>query len=311
VVSENKAIEHKCIVVCGPTATGKTRIAVRIAAEHNGEIVSADSRQVYRTLDIGSGKDLCEYRIGGKTVPYHCIDIAEPETVFTLYQYLDEFNRSCNGIISRGALPVIAGGTGLYIEGALKEYDVPHAPEDVVLREELMTKEKDDLIDMLKKYPDIFARTDLSSKKRIVRSLEIAIGEEKGTTSGHEREKLAPMTKLVLGIFYDREILHARILARLESRLDSGMIEEVERLVSHVKPERIRMFGMEYSHVASYLWNEVSYDQMKENLYHSICRLAKRQMTWFRGMSKRGIPVIWVNGDDQPAIDEHVEKFLE
>ena len=301
---------NKCIVICGPTATVKTRIAVNIAAKHNGEIISADSRQVYRTLDIGSGKDLCEYRIGERTVPYHCIDIAEPESVFTLYQYLDEFNRSCNSIIRRVSLPVIAGGTGLYIEGALKEYDVPHAPEDVELRDELMKKGKDDLSAMLKKYPDIFARTDLTSKKRIVRSLEIAFEEEKGVVRGHGREKLLPVSKLVLGIQYDREVLRARILARLENRLESGMIEEVERLISRITPERIRMFGMEYSHVASYLWHEVSYDEMKENLYHSICRLAKRQMTWFRGMSKRGIPVIWVNGDDQHTIDEHVEEFL-
>jgi len=304
-------LSHKCITVCGSTACGKTHIAVDIASRYGGEIISADSRQVYRTLDIGSGKDLCEYEVNGHTIPYHCIDIAEPESVFTLYQYLNEFNRSCNDIITRGFLPVVAGGTGLYVEGALKEYDVPHAPENTELRERLMKCGKDELVGMLKKYPDICAKTDLSSIKRIVRSIEIAMERDSGVVRTSDREKLLPLESLVIGIYYEREVLHSRIRQRLLSRLEDGMIEEVEKLIARVPPERVRMFGMEYAHVAAYLWKEASYEEMVENLYQSICRLAKRQMTWFRGMERRGLAVHWAEGDDKDRIDMLVKNFME
>ncbi|HEY1405505.1 MAG TPA: tRNA (adenosine(37)-N6)-dimethylallyltransferase MiaA [Spirochaetota bacterium] len=304
------AVPGKCIVICGPTACGKTRIGVSLASRYGGEIISADSRQVYRSLDIGSGKDLDEYVVEGKTIPYHCIDIAEPSEVFTLYHYLAEFNRSCNAVIRKGSVPIIVGGTGLYIEAALKQYDVPHAPENQALREKLMALDRDELLSLLSKEKDLYDKTDLSSTKRIVRSLEIAADRASGVTHHSDREELLPFESLVIGIMYPREELHQRIYSRLMSRLQSGMIDEVERLIAFIPRERILMFGMEYSHIAEYLWGNCTYEEMVESLFQSIRHLAKRQMTWFRGMDRRGIPVHWIDRGDFDQIEALVEPFF-
>ena len=282
--------KYNCIVVCGPTACGKTSLAVRIAEHFSGEILSADSRQVYCGMDIGTGKDLCEYRINGKDIAYHLIDIAEPEDVYTLYRYLADFNRAFNECLVRGVLPVIAGGTGLYIEAALKQYAVPHAPENAQLREELTAFDKEILIRRLEDLsPEIFARTDLSSVKRIVRSIEIAlVGDDAGTVQREELlEKIKP---LVISIAPPREELHIRIARRLDERFALGMCNEIQRLIDRGVPrERLLMFGMEYKYIALHQLGDISYDEMRQQLLLSIRRLAKRQMTWFRGMQRRGI----------------------
>ena len=215
------------IVICGPTATGKTHAGVIVAHENNGEIISADSRQVYRELNIGSGKDIDEYGLSDGAVAYHCIDIADPADTYTLYRYMNDFSESYKGITQKGKLPVIVGGSGLYVEGALKGYSVPEAPENPALRESLMMKETAELLDLLKKYPEIEAQTDHTSKKRIVRAIEIGIA---GGRSDIKKEMSKPENPFVIGISFPREELHARIYSRLHERLDHGMIEEVESL---------------------------------------------------------------------------------
>jgi tRNA dimethylallyltransferase len=295
-----------CIVVCGPTACGKTNLGVKIAAKYGGEIISADSRQVYRGMDIGSGKDLAEYTLEGKKIPCHLIDIADPSDVYTLYRYCADFNDSFQNIASRKKIPVIVGGTGLYIEAALKQYDVPHAPEDAAFRTNMMQKDYETLVKLLdEKDHDLFMRTDLSSKKRIVRSLEIA---EHQTGGFAHRNKLV-INPLVFGISYPREIIRERIDSRLDSRLGQGMIDEVRALLEKgIDKERMKMFGMEYSHLSRYLWGEITFDAMKDSLRHEIHRLAKRQMTWFRGMEKRGIKVHWIENGDFDAICGIIEQ---
>jgi tRNA dimethylallyltransferase len=250
-------------------------------------------------MDIGSGKDLAEYTLDGKEIPYHLIDVADPSEVYTLYRYCEDFNNAFNAIQSRKKIPVIVGGTGLYIEAALKQYDVPHAPEDAAFRNRMMQLDHETLVNMLdEKDHDLFMRTDLSSKKRIVRGLEIA--EHDGGSLDRKKIVINP---LVFGITYPREVIRQRIDARLDSRLRGGMIDEVRSLLEKgIDKDRMRMFGMEYSHVARYLWGEITLDEMKESLKSEIHRLSKRQMTWFRGMEKREIKVHWIEQGDFNAI---------
>lgn len=296
---------YNCIVVCGPTACGKTHLGVQIAAHFGGEIISADSRQVYRGMDIGSGKDLEEYTLDGLNIPFHLIDIADPSDVYTLYKYCDDFTASFLDIESRKKIPVIVGGTGLYIEAALKQYDVPHAPEDAAFRTRMMQLDHETLETMLdEKNHELFMRTDLSSKKRIVRALEIA--EHEGEAA---RRKKITINPLVFGVLYPREIIKQRIDARLDSRLAGGMIDEVTSLLEKgIEKDRMRMFGMEYSLVARYLWGEIPFEEMKETLRRDIHHLAKRQMTWFRGMEKRGIPIHWIEHGDFGTICKIIEQ---
>jgi tRNA dimethylallyltransferase len=300
----------QCIVICGPTACGKTRLGAGIAARFNGEVISADSRQVYRSLDIGTGKDLDEYRIGGLRIPYHAIDIADPGEIYTLYRYLEEFNRSINIIKKNHHLPVVIGGSGLYIEAALKQYDVPHAPEDPDLRERLDSIDKDELVSILEKETDLFKNTDISSKKRIVRALEIAAYRKNGLSENPGREQIPRLDPLVIGVYYPREEIHRRIEERLHARLAQGMIEEVRKLIDIVPRERVLMLGMEYAHIARYIWGEISYDRMFESLYQAIRHLSKRQMTWFRGMERRGMSIRWIDGGMMGEVYVLVESFL-
>jgi tRNA dimethylallyltransferase len=292
------------IVICGPTACGKTRLAVSAALRIGGEIISADSRQVYRGMDIGTGKDLSEYHTTAGDVPYHCIDIASPEEVYTLFRYIIDFNRAFNNIRSRGKIPVIAGGTGLYIEAAVKQYDVSEVPEDKEFRDSLMVEDSGSLAERLEKIsPDLYSRTDLTSKKRIVRALEIARAGSSGSVSAHaEKIEVRPV---IAAISYPRETVIRRIDERLESRLSEGMIDEVRRLIdSGIGRERLMMLGMEYSCVGRHLLGEWSYDAMVEELRNEIHRLAKRQMTWFRGMERRGLIVNWIEDNHEKRLQE-------
>ena len=284
-------MDKNCVVVCGPTASGKTRLAARIARAVGGEVLSADSRQVYRGMDIGTGKDLCEYGEAGSAgfVPYHLIDIADPRDIYTLYDYQRDFYRAFGGVSGRGRLPVVAGGSGLYIEAVLKGYRIPPVPENADFRKSMMGESREALLDMLRgESPRVFARTDVSTKKRIVRALEVArFGDGGGDVNDFPR-----IDPLILRVVWDRAELRARIERRLRERLEAGLVDEVSRLISSgIAPSRFALFGMEYKHAARYINGEVSYEEMAAQLLQDIFHLAKRQDTWFRGMERRGLTV--------------------
>jgi tRNA dimethylallyltransferase len=293
--------KYNCIVICGPTASGKTKLAVQIARQVNGEILSADSRQVYRGMDIGTGKDLCEYGEVGHDdfVPYHLIDIADPRQIYTLYDYQRDFYRAFEDVSARGRLPVVAGGSGLYIEAVIKGYDIPPVPENVEFRKSMMAEERETLIETLRnESPDIFAKTDVSTKKRVIRALEIVRfgGKQVATNTesvyNHNKHKFPPITPVIIYVIWNRQELRARIEKRLHERLANGLIEEAARLLdSGIDAARFALFGMEYKHAARYIRGEVSRVEMAAQLLQDICRLAKRQDTWFRGMERRGMRV--------------------
>ncbi len=290
------------LVICGPTASGKTSLGVALALEFRGEILSADSRQVYRGMDIGTGKDLHAYATTCKEVPYHLIDVRDPGDLYTLHQYQRDFYACFRDVRRRGRLPVVVGGTGLYIEAVLRRYRIPNVPEDRELRRSLMRESAEGLLLHLKTLdPALYRTTDTGSKKRVVRSLEIALYGRDHTITWSD-ENPPRIDPLVLGIRWPRGELHERIDRRLRQRLDQGMIGEVERILRGGVPrERFDLFGMEYRHVASYLDGAVSFQEMVCNLRRAIYQLAKRQETWFRGMQRRGIPIHWVDRADMDA----------
>ncbi len=293
--------EYREIVIAGPTASGKTACAVAVAAARNGEILSADSRQVYRLLDIGTGKDLAEYRAQGRPIPFHLIDIADVTEKYTLYRYCNDFNEAIITVRARGALPVVCGGTGLYVEALLRGYKVSEVPEDEMLRNALMAEPMDDLLMKLAQYPNLYNRCDKSSRKRVVRALEIA--QHRGDGETETRVPSVLKNPLVVIISPPAETLRVRIAARLDARLESGMIDEVRSLrESGVSDERLLMLGMEYAAILRYLNGSMGYPQMREHLYNEICRLAKRQRTWFRGMQRRGVACHWLESADHEAV---------
>ena len=301
-----------CIVVCGPTASGKTRLAVQIASRVNGEIISADSRQVYRGMDIGTGKDLHEYSVDGKNIPYHLINIVDPTQIYTLYDYQQDFYKAFQDVTNRNRLPVIAGGSGLYIEAVLKGYRIASVPENAALRKSLMNEPYEALLQMLRdESPKIFAQTDISTKKRIVRALEIS------RSGCDEAESCVPVfpaiDPLILYVVWDRPLLRKRIEKRLHERLENGLIEEAARLLdSGISHERFELFGMEYKHALRYLTKKVGYEQMVSELLQDIFHLAKRQDTWFRGMERRGMKVRQVREADFDfmALDSLSTSFI-
>jgi tRNA delta(2)-isopentenylpyrophosphate transferase len=328
-------------VILGPTASGKTRYAVKMAAETDGEIISADSRQVYRGMDIGTGKDLGEYRYNGITIPYHLIDIADAGTKYNLFEYCRDFAKVYEDIRSRGKYPILCGGTGLYIEAVTRGYSIPEVPPDLALREELERLSMEELTERLSKLKKLHNTTDIDSKKRAIRAIEIALYEQKiasessiganvvkreiidetggedspleeatfeesrkdesfenaksrAKTDGKESGAIG-LKSWFIGISVDREERNRRIDARLKYRLENGMVEEVRGLLdSGISPEDMMYYGLEYKFVTQYLINQLSYEEMERQLGIAIHQFAKRQMTWFRGMERRGIEVEWI-----------------
>ena len=300
---------YDLVAICGPNASGKTRLGVELARHCGGEIISVDSRQVYRGLDIGSGKDLHEYETPDGPIPYHLIDIADPGEIYNLWRFIDDFGRAFEDITARKHLPIAVGGTGLYLEAVLKGYTVPATPPDESLREELMRLPHSELVEQLRELDEErFRATDTNSKKRTVRALEVAmVGPGEQAAAG--QRATVPANPLVVGVRWERSALRERIAKRLDERLQAGLVEEVERLVAAgIGQDRLNQLGMEYRHVGQYLAGEVAYEQMREELLRSIGRLAKRQDTWFRGMERRAIPVRWVEGQDLAgAVNEVAE----
>ncbi|MBC8213647.1 MAG: tRNA (adenosine(37)-N6)-dimethylallyltransferase MiaA [Candidatus Marinimicrobia bacterium] len=298
-----KIVETDLIVILGPTATGKTGLAVKIANELNGEIISADSRQVYRGMDIGTGKDLEEYSIDGKKITHHLIDILDPSEDSSVFHFQKNFYRAYNDIISRDRIPILCGGTGMYIESILMNYEMIEVAPDFDLRQKLEQKSLEDLIIKLNSVnPKLHNTTDLTAKNRVIRAIEIAMAT---TTADTKIEKLRIDNHIVFGVDCAREIVRERITKRLYYRLENGMIEEVEALVKSGVPfDRLDYFGLEYRFIGQYLRGELSMEEMAKRLNIAIHQFSKRQMTFFRRMERRGIKINWVkNGDFEKAMD--------
>ncbi|WP_293524866.1 tRNA (adenosine(37)-N6)-dimethylallyltransferase MiaA [Prevotella sp.] len=302
---------HKMITILGPTASGKTSVAAALALRTGGEIISADSRQVYRRMDIGTGKDLADYTIGDVHIPYHLIDIAEPGTKYNLFQYQQDFHTAYNDIRSRGKLPILCGGTGLYIEAVLGGYSLSPVPQNQQLRESLEGKSLDELTQMLvelkqKNGSNMHNRTDVDTAQRAIRAIEIETYNIEHPTP--ERQ-MPPVDSLIIGINIDRELRREKITRRLKARLDEGMCDEIRSLIDGgVNSDDLIYYGLEYKFVTEYVVGRTSYDEMFRQLEIAIHQFAKRQMTWFRGMERRGYTIHWI--DAAQSMDEKVEAIM-
>ena len=286
---------NNLLVILGPTASGKTRLGVELARRCNGEILSVDSRQVYRGLDIGSGKDLEEYVVAGRKIPYHLIDIVDLDVEFSVFDFQQRFFEVFENL-QRNSTPVIAvGGSGLYLEAVLEKYRMVEVPIDEDLRAELRAESLERLAQRLADLREIHNTTDLADRERLIRAIEIA-----EYTAQHEPEPAPRVEALVLGVLWDRSVLRRRIGTRLAERLGSGLIEEVERLHARgVAWERLSSLGLEYRYVSEYLRGTIrNRNDLKQKLATGICAFAKRQDTWFRRMQKRGVPIHWIPGGD-------------
>jgi len=298
-------MEENAIVVLGPTASGKTRLGVGLAREMGGEIISADSRQVYRGLDIGSGKDLSEYVIDGIAIPYHLIDIADLSEEFSVFDYQRRFYEAFTSLQSRGVLPVVVGGTGLYLEAALKGYRMVAVPENAELRAELAALPDRQLADRLRSVKErLHNVTDLEDRDRMIRAIEIAV-----YSRDHEPEPAPDIRPLILGARWERHDLRARIRLRLLERIKAGMIEEVVQLYEKGAPwERLERLGLEYRFIAEYVQGRIrAKNDLLQKLYNAICQYAKRQDTWFRRMERNGFTVHWIPRADFRVARQVVE----
>ena len=300
------------ITILGPTASGKTTLAVALAAHLDTEIISADSRQIYRSMDIGTGKDLAEYSYEGKQIPYHLIDICPPGYKYNLFEYIRDYHQAYDDIVARGKTPILCGGTGLYIEAVLKGYALPPVPENPELRQSLADKTLPELEAILQSYKTLHNQTDTDTCKRAIRAIEIA-----EYYSRQKPEMLEPHpveNALVVGVNIDRESRRARITQRLHDRLDQGMVAEVQGLLDQgIDPESLIYYGLEYKYITEYLIGRTTYDQMVSLLEIAIHQFAKRQMTWFRGMERRGFSIFWLDAflplDEKLArIDEEIAR---
>jgi tRNA dimethylallyltransferase len=281
------------IVVTGATASGKTALAAEVAYRLEGEVISADSRQVYRGMDIGTGKDYSDYVVNGSHVPFHLIDIADAGSRYNLFEYQQDFLKVYSEITSRGMLPVVCGGSGMYVESIIRGYNLVRVPVNPKLRDELKGKSHNQLKDMLAQYGPLHNRSDLDTLKRTIRAIEIA-DYIKENRDGFEWPDIRP---LVVAVRFSRDERRSRISTRLINRLHEGMIAEVESLLKKgIPPEDLIYYGLEYKYVTLYLTGELTCQEMESRLETEIHRFAKRQMTWFRGMERRGVKIEWIDG---------------
>ena len=295
------------ITILGPTASGKTALAANVACRMNGEVISADSRQVYRNMDIGTGKDYDDYIIEDREVPCHLVDICNAGERYSVYRYQKDFLTVYNEISDRNKLPVLCGGTGMYIESVLKGYRLLKVPVNKNLRDNLERKTMNEMKNILEGYGDLHNITDVTQRKRLVRAIEIA---KYYSDHNNEEEEFPEINSLVAGIKFDRNSRRKRISDRLKDRLKGGMIEEVKSLLeSGVSAETLIYYGLEYKFITWYLQKRISYDEMFSQLETSIHRFAKRQMTWFRRMERNGIEIKWLDG--YLPLNEKVEKVIE
>lgn len=302
----------KLITILGPTASGKTDLAAHLAAKLNGEIISADSRQVYRGMDIGTGKDLADYVVDGNNIPYHLIDIEDPGTKYNVFEYQRDFLKAYEGIVERGNTPILCGGTGLYIESVLKGYRLFEVPENKELRDSLADKSLEELTEMLVRLKEengstMHNSTDVDTVKRAIRAIEI---ETFYKNTPVEQKSFPDIESIVFGVSVTREERREKITSRLRKRLAEGMIDEIKGLIDGgVKPEDLIYYGLEYKFVTQYVIGEISYEEMFSSLEIAIHQFAKRQMTWFRGMERRGIEIHWI--DAMKPMDEKINKITQ
>ena len=285
--------KNTLITILGPTASGKTAFAAQLAYALDGEIVSADSRQIYRRMDIGTGKDLSEYTVEETSIPYHLIDIREPGEKYTLFDYQHDFHKAYREILARSKAPILCGGTGLYIESVLKGYHLPDVPADPELRSALEKKSLEELTKILQSYRPLHNITDTDSKKRAIRAIEIEDYKSKQESAA---TAFPAIESILLGLDIDRELRREKITARLQARLQEGMIEEIRNILdSGVTPGDLIYYGLEYKFVTLHVTGKMSYEEMFRQLEIAIHQFAKRQMTWFRGMERRGFTIHWID----------------
>lgn len=283
---------YDLITILGPTASGKTALAARLAYEMHTEVISGDSRQVYRRMDLGTGKDLEDYVVGGIQVPYHLIDIVEPGTKYNVFEYQRDFLKVYEELRGEGKVPVLCGGTGLYLESVLRGYRLMPVPENEALRTVLAGKSLEELTEMLKSYKQLHNKTDVDTPKRAIRAIEI---EEYYRNHPAEGRDFPSIHALVVGIDIDRETRRRKISERLKQRLEHGMLDEIRDLLAEGIPaENLIYYGLEYKYLTQYVIGELTYEEMYRKLEIAIHQFAKRQMTWFRGMERRGIQIHWL-----------------
>ena len=303
---------QKMITILGPTASGKTSLAAALAARIDAEIISADSRQVYRGMTIGTGKDLDDYRQGDRLIPYHLIDICEPGTKYNLFQYQQDFHLIYNNIVARGVRPILCGGTGLYIESVLKGYALSPVPQNQALRDKLADKSLAELTEMLedlkrRNHSVMHNRTDVDTAQRAIRAIEIETYNLEHPT---DNRTLPPIDSVIIGVDINREERRRKITQRLKQRLDEGMVDEIRQLLDRgIAPENLIYYGLEYKFVTEYVIGKTSYEEMFRQLEIAIHQFAKRQMTWFRGMERRGFTIHWIDALD--PMDSKVAQIMD
>jgi tRNA dimethylallyltransferase len=299
-------MKYDMLTILGPTATGKTRLAAQVAKRLNGEILSADSRQIYRGMDLGTGKDLEDYIVDGTTVPCHLVDMADAGTQFNVFEFQQQFIKAYSDVISRERFPVLCGGSGMYLEAVLKGYKLTHVPSDQARRLELAKLSLEELAAILRGYKTVHNSSDTETKNRAVRAIEIEEYLLEHPGSDYEFPKI---NSLIVGVQFDRDTRRERITSRLMQRIDDGMILEVQGLLSGgLRPEDLIWYGLEYKYITLYLTGELTKDEMFERLNIAIHQFAKRQMTWFRKMEREGFQIHWLDG--QLTIEDKIESVL-
>ena len=293
------------ITILGPTASGKTPLAAALADRLGTEIISGDSRQVYRRMDLGTGKDLVDYTVEGRQVPYHLIDIVEPGYKYNVFEYQRDFLKAYQEITAKNKLPILCGGTGMYIESVLKGYRLLPVPENPELRSSLEGKSLEELTGILEGYKKLHNSTDVDTAKRAIRAIEI---EEYYKQQPAEYREFPSLKSLIIGVDIDRELRREKITRRLKQRLDEGMVEEVRGLLAEgIDPENLIYYGLEYKFLTQYAIGELTFDEMFHQLETAIHQFAKRQMTWFRGMERRGFTIHWL--DATLPMEEKIEHI--
>jgi tRNA dimethylallyltransferase len=301
------AINYDLLVITGPTASGKTALAAAVAEKVSGEIIGADSRQVYREMNIGTGKDYNDYIVNGKRIPVHLIDIVDPGYKYNVFEYQQNFIETFKDLKKRNKFPVVCGGSGMYLDSIVSGYNLIEVPPDEALRSELEKKTMDELIAILRTYKNLHNTTDIDTKKRAIRAIEI---ERYYSSIKKPETENVSYTSIITGVKYDRETRRIRISQRLKERLSNGLIEEVQMLINKGIPvETLIYYGLEYKFITLYLTGKMSYDEMFCRLEVAIHQFAKRQMTWFRGMERRGIKIHWLDGE-LPK-EEKVSRILD
>lgn len=296
----------KLLVITGPTATGKTRLAAHLANRLQGEVISADSRQVYRGMDLGTGKDLEDFIIDGTRIPFHLIDIVDPGYEYNVFEFQKDFINAYQHVISQHKRAILCGGTGLYVEAAISGYRLQQVPENMDLRQQLSTLSMAELTDILRRMRSLHNTTDITDRQRLIRAIEIETYQQKNREIIND---YPDFQSRVFAIHFPRKVIRERITRRLEQRLEEGMVAEVETLLTKgIKPETLTFYGLEYRYITRYIMGKIDYGTMFQQLNTAIHQFAKRQMTWFRRMERKGTPIYWLDG--QKPLEQNVQEVI-